>query len=276
MMEITAARSTDDDVQAPALHRAGDVMGRLSSFRPRLAHASLIVAGVVAVKSFQMSFAALHQLSIRNLVPPDLASNVPIAIDGLVIGSIIATASFRQWSVGWWYSTVLFVLSTMLSIAGNIQYAHEIGGGVVAMFIYAGMPLTMLFAVHLTLMLWQRGKQVAAELAAEHEATELGTTELGTTELGTTELGTTELGAAEHEAAELEADLEATEFAAESSPDAERSAEPIAARQPRLYPLESIGPGYSRGQTAGIGAQHRSAAPEAVERPRVSMTAAQM
>lgn len=262
MMEITSARSTDGDVQAPALHRAGGVMGRLSSFRPRLAHASLIVAGVVAVKSFQMSFSALHQLSIRNLVPPDLASNVPIAVDGLVIGSIIATASFRQWSVGWWYSTVLFVLSTMLSIAGNIQYAHEIGGGVVAMFIYAGMPLTMLFAVHLTLMLWQRGKQVAAELAAELEAAGLGAAE------PEPDLGT----------AELEADLEATELEAESftSPDPEHSAEALAARQPRLYPLESIGPGYSRGQTAGIGAQHRSAAPDGVERPQVSMTAAQM
>ncbi|MFE2995062.1 DUF2637 domain-containing protein [Nocardia sp. NPDC059246] len=247
-------------------------MGRLSSFRPRLAHASLIVAGVVAVKSFQMSFAALHQLSIRNLVPPDLASNVPIAIDGLVIGSIIATASFRQWSVGWWYSTVLFVLSTMLSIAGNIQYAHEIGGGVVAMFIYAGMPLTMLFAVHLTLMLWQRGKQVAAELAAELEATEREATGLGATGLGATEREP------DLEAVEPEAGLEATELEAESfaSPDLERSAEPFAARQPRLYPLESIGPGYSRGQTAGIGAQHRSAAPDAVERPQVSMTAAQM
>ncbi|WP_433564069.1 DUF2637 domain-containing protein [Nocardia sp. CA-151230] len=257
MMEITSARSTDGDVHAAPLHRAGGVMGRLSSFRPRLAHASLIVAGVVAVKSFQMSFAALHQLSIRNLVPPDLASNVPIAIDGLVVGSIIATASFRQWSAGWWYSTVLFVLSTLLSIAGNIQYAHEIGGGVVAMFIYAGMPLTMLFAVHLTLMLWQRGKQVAAELAAELEATE---------------------AAADLEATELEADVEATELEAESfaSRDPERSTEPFAAHQPRLYPLESIGPGHSRGQTASIGGQHRSAGPDTVERPQVSMTAAQM
>ncbi|MEU6582851.1 DUF2637 domain-containing protein [Nocardia sp. NPDC046763] len=257
MMEITSARPTDGDAQAPPLRRAGAIIGRLSSFRPRLAHASLIVAGVVAVKSFQMSFAALHQLSIRNLVPPDLASNVPVAIDGLVVGSIIATASFRQWSAGWWYSTVLFVLSTLLSIAGNVQYAYEIGGGAVAMIIYAGMPLTMLFAVHLTLMLWQRGKQVAAERAANLEAAQ---------------------PEADLAATQPEADLEATRLEADSSAsqDLERSPEPFAVRQPRLYPLESIGPGPSRGQTAGVGSQHRSVSPDGVERPQVSTTAAQM
>jgi hypothetical protein len=122
---------------------------------------------VVALKSFEMSFDALHDLSIRNLVAPELASNVPIAIDGLVVGSIIATASFRKQSMGWWYATALFALSTLVSVSGNIQYAHEIGGGVVSMVIYAGMPVTMLFAVHLTLMLSERGRQVAGEKAAE-------------------------------------------------------------------------------------------------------------
>ncbi|MFD4433124.1 DUF2637 domain-containing protein [Nocardia sp. NPDC058497] len=167
MTTITTAVPADDTVR-PATSR-GDLhfISRLSSFRPRLAHATLIVTGVVAVSSFQMSFAALHDLSTRNLVPPGLAANVPIAIDGLVIASIIATAAFRQWSVGWWYATVLFAFSTLISVSGNIQYANEIGGGVVAMAIYAGMPLTMLFAVHLTLMLWERGRQVAAECSTE-------------------------------------------------------------------------------------------------------------
>ncbi|GGN87778.1 hypothetical protein GCM10011610_44420 [Nocardia rhizosphaerihabitans] len=105
-------------------------------------------------------------------MPPELAANVPIAIVGLVAASIIATASFRQWSAGWWYATVLFAFSTLISVSGNIQYANEIGGGVVSMSIYAGMPLTMLFAVHLTLMLWERGRQVSAEGSAEAAAPE--------------------------------------------------------------------------------------------------------
>lgn len=126
--------------------------------RPRPLHASLIVSAAVAFKAFEMSFSALHDLAIRNLVQPELASNVPIAIDGLVVGSIIATASFKKGSAGWWYATGLFVLSTLVSVGGNIEYAREIGGGPVSLGIYAGMPLTLLFAVHLTLMLWSRGR----------------------------------------------------------------------------------------------------------------------
>lgn len=108
-----------------------------------------------------MSFAALHDLSVRNLVAPVLAANVPIAIDGLVIGSIIATATFRRRSSAWWYATALFVFWTLVSVAGNIEYAREIGGSPVSLSLYAGMPLTMLFAVHLTLMLFGRGRDRA-------------------------------------------------------------------------------------------------------------------
>lgn len=230
---------------------------------------------MVAVKSFQMSFAALHQLSVRNLVPPDLASNVPIAIDGLVIASIIATAAFRQWSVGWWYSTALFALSTLVSIAGNIQYAHEIGGSVVPMCLYAGMPLTMLFAVHLTLMLWERGKQVAAEHAAELEAAEFeDENEAPELEDELEDL----VGAAEDDDPEptldlYEAALERQELERQETGRAE---DPFPAAQPRLYPLESVGPGYSTGQNAGIGAQHKPVLLNADERRRFYMTAAQM
>lgn len=222
-----------------------------------------------------MSFAALHQLSVRNLVPADLASNVPIAIDGLVIASIIATAAFRQWSVGWWYSTVLFALSTLVSIAGNIQYAHEIGGSVVPMCLYAGMPLTMLFAVHLTLMLWERGKQVTAELAAELEAAELEACEFAD-EIEASELED-ELedvdGTAEHDDPEPAPELDVVAL---DSQETGRPKDPFPAAQPRLYPLESVGPAYSRGQTAGGGTQHRPVSLDADERRQFYMTAAQM
>ncbi|MGW4530161.1 DUF2637 domain-containing protein [Nocardia sp. NPDC004340] len=267
MVTMPTTGSTNGEVRVSQSRGTGGILRRLSSFRPRLAHASLVVTAVVAVKSFQMSFAALHQLSVRNLVPPDLASNVPIAIDGLVIASIIATAAFRQWSVGWWYSTVLFALSTLVSIAGNIQYAHEIGGSVVPMCLYAGMPLTMLFAVHLTLMLWERGKQVAAEHAAELEAAELEA------ELQAPELEDV-VGAAEHDD-DPEPTLELYEAALERQ-ETRRAEDPFPAAQPKLYPLESVGPGYSMGQTAGIGAQHKPVLLDADERRRFYMTAAQM
>ncbi|GAB2651583.1 hypothetical protein GCM10027088_32410 [Nocardia goodfellowii] len=114
-----------------------------------------------------MSFAALHNLAVHNLVEPRLASNVPLAIDGLMVGSIVATASFRKNSLGWWYATALFALSTLVSVAGNIEYAREIGGGIVALAIYAGMPLTMLFAVHLTLLLWSRSREAKLDAAQQ-------------------------------------------------------------------------------------------------------------
>ncbi|WP_458686952.1 DUF2637 domain-containing protein [Nocardia tengchongensis] len=274
MVTMTTAGSTNSEVRVSPSRGTGGILRRLSTFRPRLAHASLLVTSVVAVKSFQMSFAALHQLSVRNLVPPDLASNVPIAIDGLVIASIIATAAFRQWSVGWWYSTALFAISTLVSIAGNIQYAHEIGGSVVPMCLYAGMPLTMLFAVHLTLMLWERGKQVAAEHAAEIAASELED-EIAVSELEDDpedELEDVEI-AAEHDDLEPAPELEVVAL---DTQEMGRPKDPFPAAQPRLYPLESVGPGYSRGQTAGVGVQQRPVLLDADERRQFYMTAAQM
>ncbi|MFD0365172.1 DUF2637 domain-containing protein [Nocardia sp. GCM10030253] len=157
MTTITPAMAEEFD-EPPASMLGASLANWRRWLKPRPAHASLIVTAVVAVKAFEMSFVALHGLAITNLVLPDLASNVPIAIDGLVIGSMIATASFKKFSAGWWYATGLFVLSTLVSVAGNVEYALEIGGSTVSVAIYAGMPLALLFAVHLTLMLWQQGR----------------------------------------------------------------------------------------------------------------------
>ncbi|MEU7217330.1 DUF2637 domain-containing protein [Nocardia iowensis] len=156
MTTITPGLSAES-MEQPVLPRRPLVWTRWRSIlRPRPLYLSLIVSSVVAFKAFEMSFAALHHLAVRNLVEAELAANVPIAIDGLVVGAIVATASFPKRSAGWWYATALFVISTMVSVAGNIEYAREIGGGPVSLIIYAGMPLTLLFAVHLTLILLAR------------------------------------------------------------------------------------------------------------------------
>ncbi|WP_194816862.1 DUF2637 domain-containing protein [Nocardia sp. XZ_19_385] len=157
------ATANSEQLVTPSRQR---LLNRLWDFRLRPLHASAAVSAVVAYKAFEMSFAALHNLAVHNLVEPRLASNVPLAIDGLMVGAIVATASFRKNSLGWWYATILFALSTLVSVAGNIQYAREIGGGVVAVAIYAGMPLTMLFAVHLTLLLWSRSREAKLDAAA--------------------------------------------------------------------------------------------------------------
>ncbi|MFX0580210.1 DUF2637 domain-containing protein [Nocardia nepalensis] len=161
MATITSTESVLLEGQSAPADRRTSLVSRLRAWRPRPLHASAVVTGVVALTSFEMSFAALHDLSVRNLVAPALAANVPIAIDGLVIGSIIATATFKRRSSAWWYATALFVFWTLVSVAGNIEYAREIGGSPVSLSLYAGMPLTMLFAVHLTLMLFGRGREPA-------------------------------------------------------------------------------------------------------------------
>ncbi|MEV5835859.1 DUF2637 domain-containing protein [Nocardia sp. NPDC052112] len=161
MATITPTRSDRIEEQSAPANPRRSLVSRLRAWRPRPLHASAIVTGVVALTSFEMSFAALHDLAVRNLVAPALAANVPIAIDGLVVGSIIATATFRRGSTGWWYATALFVFWTLVSVAGNIEYAREIGGSPVSLALYAGMPMTMLFAVHLTLMLFGRRREDA-------------------------------------------------------------------------------------------------------------------
>ena len=161
MATITPTRSDRLEEQSAPADGQLSLASRVRTWRPRPLHASAIVTGIVALTSFEMSFAALHDLSVRNLVAPALAANVPIAIDGLVVGSIIATATFRRGSSSWWYATALFVFWTLVSVAGNIEYAREIGGSPVALSLYAGMPLTMLFAVHLTLMLFGRRRERA-------------------------------------------------------------------------------------------------------------------
>ncbi|MEV6136583.1 DUF2637 domain-containing protein [Nocardia sp. NPDC051990] len=166
MTTITTTDSVLLEEQSAPADGLLSLIRRLREWRPRPLHASAVVTGVVALTSFEMSFAALHDLSVRNLVAPALAANVPIAIDGLVIGSIIATATFRRRSSAWWYATALFVFWTLMSVAGNIEYAREIGGSPVSLSLYAGMPLTMLFAVHLTLMLF--GREHDRARAAEH------------------------------------------------------------------------------------------------------------
>jgi hypothetical protein len=159
---VTAAGATD---------RRSELVRRARRLRPGLAHAVTVISCVVAVKACAMSYAALHDLAIRNFVPPNLASNVPMAIDGLMVGSILATAFFRRRSAKWWYATGLFALSALVSVAGNIAYARAIGGGYVAVVIHAGMPLTTMFAAHLTLMLWSDDKQRSggADSAVEAE-----------------------------------------------------------------------------------------------------------
>lgn len=131
---------------------------RIAGYRPTPLQASVAVTLFVSWKSFQLSFSALVGLAIRNHVEPDLASNVPLALEGLTIGAVIATTQFRIKSLAWWYASTLFLVMSLTSVAGNVEFAREIGGGSVACVIHGGMPLVLLFSVHLTLLLWEKAR----------------------------------------------------------------------------------------------------------------------
>jgi Protein of unknown function (DUF2637) len=163
MTEPTSDKSGDLEAQVPERKKRFSVLRRVAAFRPGPLQASAIVSGIVVLKSFEMSYTALHDLALRNLVSPDLAANIPLAIDGLMLGSIIATTAFRRRSLAWWYAAGLFILSTIISVVGNIEYAREIGGSEVPIALYAGMPLAMMFAVHLTLMLRKQAQETGGD-----------------------------------------------------------------------------------------------------------------
>ncbi|MBO0853395.1 MAG: DUF2637 domain-containing protein [Nocardia sp.] len=155
----------------PAVSReAHSLRDKVAGYRPTPLQASVAVTVLVTWKSFQLSYAALVGLAVKNHVESDLASNVPLVLEGLTIGAVIATAQFRIKSLAWGYASALFLLMSLTSVAGNVEFAREIGGGLVACVIHGGMPLVLLFSVHLTLLLWEKARSevVATDVELAH------------------------------------------------------------------------------------------------------------
>ncbi|AGT14285.1 excisionase [Mycobacterium phage Adzzy] len=112
-------------------------------------------AGTVAVGglAFALSFTALSELAAANGVAQ--AETVPLVVDGLTLVATVATVALKQNS---WYAWSLLILSTVVSVAGNMAHAYP--HGLIAMVIAAIPPLWLLASTHLTVMLVnQRGKE---------------------------------------------------------------------------------------------------------------------
>ncbi|AVR57019.1 DUF2637 domain-containing protein [Mycobacterium tuberculosis] len=118
-------------------------------------------AGTVAVGglAFALSFTALRDLSASNGVSQ--AWMVPLVVDGGIIVATAATVALRQHQ---WYAWTLLILSSMVSVAGNV--AHAQAHGAIAMVIAAIPPLWLLAATHLTVML-SRSEKEPVPVAAE-------------------------------------------------------------------------------------------------------------
>ncbi|AVJ50780.1 hypothetical protein SEA_OLANP_36 [Mycobacterium phage OlanP] len=107
-------------------------------------------AGTVAVGglAFALSFTALRDLAGHAGVTQGQAWMVPLVVDGGVVVATVATVALSRHR---WYAWTLLLLSSLVSVAGNVAHAQP--HGVTAMVIAAIPPLWLLAATHLTVML---------------------------------------------------------------------------------------------------------------------------
>lgn len=128
----------------------------------RVATGGTIAVGALA---FSLSFTALSDLAAANGVAHGQAWAIPLVLDGGVIVATSATLALKRHR---WFAWMLLILSSMVSVAGNVAHAHETtAGSIIAMVIAAIPPLWLLAATHLTVMLVrQREARVEAPLVA--------------------------------------------------------------------------------------------------------------
>lgn len=114
--------------------------------------------------AFALSFSALSDLAEHSGVTPGQAWMVPLVIDG---GIIVATAATVALNRHGWYAWTLLILSSMVSVAGNVLHAQP--HGPVAMFIAAVPPLWLLAATHMTVVLSRQssGRETSATARPE-------------------------------------------------------------------------------------------------------------
>ncbi|AEL17865.1 excisionase [Mycobacterium phage Trixie] len=109
-------------------------------------------AGTIAVGglAFALSFNSLSELSAANGVGQ--AWMVPLVVDGGIIVATMATVALSRHG---WYAWTLLLLSSLVSVAGNVAHAQP--HGIIAMVIAAIPPLWLLGSTHLTVLLYREG-----------------------------------------------------------------------------------------------------------------------
>lgn len=119
-----------------------------------LSSVRVAAAGTLAVGglAFTLSFNALEALAADNGV--SVPWMLPLVVDGGVIVATAATLALRRRR---WFAWALLIMSSAISVAGNVAHASETSGTPVAM-VLAGIPaLWLLAACHLTVMLVNQG-----------------------------------------------------------------------------------------------------------------------
>ncbi|AIT13509.1 excisionase [Mycobacterium phage SweetiePie] len=119
-------------------------------------------AGTVAVGglAFALSFNSLSELSAANGVGQ--AWMVPLVVDGGIIVATMATVALSRHG---WYAWTLLLLSSLVSVAGNVAHAQP--HGPIAMVIAAIPPLWLLGSTHLTVLLYREAGESRSESTSE-------------------------------------------------------------------------------------------------------------
>ncbi|AIT13352.1 hypothetical protein PBI_EQUEMIOH13_36 [Mycobacterium phage Equemioh13] len=114
--------------------------------------------GTVAVGglAFALSFNSLSELSAANGVGQ--AWMVPLVVDGGIIVATMATVALSRHG---WYAWTLLLLSSLVSVAGNVAHAQP--HGLIAMVIAAIPPLWLLGSTHLTVLLYREAHESRSE-----------------------------------------------------------------------------------------------------------------
>ncbi|AXH45427.1 membrane protein [Mycobacterium phage Commander] len=121
-------------------------------------------AGTVAVGglAFALSFTALSDLASHVGVTPGQEWMVPLVIDGGIIVATMATVALTRHG---WYAWTLLILSSLVSVAGNVVHAGP--HGPIAMAVAAIPPLWLLASTHLTVLLYRETRESRLEAISE-------------------------------------------------------------------------------------------------------------
>lgn len=118
----------------------------------------IIVGTLIAIIAFILSFDALRILFIDCGLDPRLAWGGPLCVDGIIILTTWAVWGFRKARLRHrWYPWMGFLLSGLLSVAGNALHAWTTTGASLPQWIppmvMAVPPVALMYATHLIVII---------------------------------------------------------------------------------------------------------------------------
>lgn len=118
----------------------------------------ILLAAVIAVCAFVLSFDALRTLSLACGAVRPLAWMFPVVVDGSTLAFTWATWAFRTRGIATWYPWAALILFSVFSLIGNALHAHPVPVGAlsvpgwVAAAVMSVPPVALLATTHMIVM----------------------------------------------------------------------------------------------------------------------------